>query len=230
MDKKMINKFKIITVILLILLSTSFSNANEIPSYDEIFTHQLKCSSDYFSDKIWDKKLPLLAVMRKDTVVVISKPTIIELSSKKLKKIHPGTYINKGRIFKVNAMSYSQFKCGSKNSQNFEVLKPESVETLVHILQPRANSTTFSIVGGESDDYEGTNPEINTDYLYYAGENLNASGMYCVVLVDDFIKNPNAINVDKLCEGKPAKDREATKKSIEQLRQALKASVLQKVK
>ena len=226
----MIKKLKIIGIVILSNLSVSFADSIEAPNYNEIFLQQLKCNTKYFSSPIWEKKSPLLAKMNSGTIAVISKPVVTELPQKVYENVHPDYKNRKERNYKVNSTLYFNFTCGIKDQPKLANLNGTSVETLIYILETKVNTGTFKIIGGEAGDYLGTDPKINTNFLYYADDNESEVGMYCVVLVDDFLKNPNAINVDKLCEGKSVKDREATKKYIEKVRQALKVSDVDKTK
>ncbi len=191
----------------------SFAISNEAPSYNEVLTQQLKCNTQYFSNLPWDKKTPVFAKMQPSTYVVISKPTVTELPQKNSHK-------EKERAFKASAIRYSKFRC-----ETSERLRPSSekegvVETLITISESKPGTGLFQITGGEPGDIQGSNPEVYSNFLYEGNGGDKWNGFFCVVLIEDFLNNPTAIDVNKLCEGKPASDREATKKTIEQTRKA----------
>lgn len=226
----MTNKTKKILTVFLGLCSISFARAGEVPNYNEIFAQQLKCNNLYFSKSPWDKKLPLLAKMDTSTVVIISQPVITELSPKIEKNALPDYKNRKHRDVKVNSTFFTKVTCNPKNQIDLKTIKGSLVETIISITETKANTGMFNISGGEPADFLSTDSKINSDYLYYAGENENRSGFFCVVLIDDFLKNPNAINIEKLCQGKSAKDHEATKNAIEQTKKALVAADVGKTK
>ena len=215
----MIKKLKTMFSILAGICSISVAIAIEAPDYNEVFAQQLKCNTNYFTYKIWDKKLQLLENMDSHTVVIISKPIITELPKKNYKDVHSDYKNRKERSFKVTSTSFDFFKCDERKIFAPDKSKGTSVETFIDISETKTNSGTFNISEGKPDQ-EGS-------FLY---DSSDEGGMYCVVLIDDFLKNPRAINVEKLCEGKSAKDLEATKKSIEQVRQALLTSGINKKK
>ena len=219
-------EFKLIVKTLMFVFFISLAKAGDVPSYNEILAQQLKCNSQYFSGSIWNKKLPILAKMNSSKIVIISKPTIMELPTRIYQNVKQEQKNAKEKNFKVNAISYSFFECGQKKPLLESMRGGAPVETLINISEDKAGSGIFQIIGGEPEDFASADPKINSDFLYYAGDNVSEFGMYCVVFIDNFLKNPNAINIDKLCAGKTAKDREETKKAIEQVRQVLKKAVV----
>lgn len=212
----MLSKLKISFSILIGICSTSLAIALEAPDYNEVFAQQLKCNKNYFTNKIWDKKLKLLEVMDSHTIVLISNAVITELPKKVYKNVHPDYKNRKERSFKVTATSFGYFTCDERKIIELNQPKGITVETFIDISETKTGSGTFNISQGKPDE-EGS-------FLYDSSE--DGGGMFCVVLVNDFIKNPQAINVEKLCEGQSARNLEITKKSIEQVRQGLKETNL----
>jgi hypothetical protein len=219
MEKNMNNKLKSVVAIFFGFFSVSFATANEVPSYTDVLEQQFKCNSHYFSNVPWDKKLQLIERMDNSIVVVISKPVVTELPSKVYQNVHPDYKNRKERSFKISSISYDFFTCGQKTPLDSRKNNGIPVEAFIDISETKTGSGTFNISDGKPDD-EGS-------FLFNTSNN---GGMYCLVLLDDFLKNSNAINIDKLCKGKKAIDREITKKAIEQTRNAWLAAGVGKLK
>lgn len=214
-------KLKLGMFSLLSLLIISCVVGAETPSYNEIFAEQLKCSSSYFKSSKWNQKLPLLAKMESGTVVVISKPTVTALPPKVYKNMKPEDKKVKDSHFKVNSTFYKMFDCDGRRDNYPNKETGSNVETLIAVFESKAGSGKFMIAGDEPADFPGTDPKIFSPYLYGSEGDESIVGMFCVVLAEDFVKNSNSIDLDKLCKGQPAKNREATKLKIEQARKEL---------
>lgn len=209
MDKKL----KLMIAVFLGLSSITFASGIETPSYNEVFAQQLKCNKLYFSNSPWDKKLPILAKMKTNTYIVTSKPVVTELAQRV-------NHNEKERAFKVSAIQYSKFRCKNKVVELPSLEKEGTVESLIKIFETKTGTGSYQITGGEPGDIQGSSPELYSNFFFEVSGNSKTEGLYCVVLIEDFLNNPTAIDVNKLCEGKPASDREATKKTIEQTRKA----------
>lgn len=212
------------------LCNLSFADTKPAPSYNEVFAQQLKCNSSYFSNSPWDKKNPVLAKMDKSTIVLISKPIITELSQKIIKSNNPDYNNTKDRSFKVSSTHFSTFVCGTNKPIEQNKIQGKPVEALIVINETKSGSGSYRMAAGEPGDIPGSDPKLYSNFLYYAADDDNKGGMFCVVLIEDFLKNSSAINIEKLCQGKSAKDREATKNAIEQARKALAAAGVEKTK
>jgi hypothetical protein len=211
MEIKMKKKLNLMLTILLGISPIIFIQATEVPSYNEIFAQQLKCNSRYFTNPQWEKKLQLLQRMDTSTYVVISNPTITELPPPVYQNVAPEYKGMKERRFKVKATKFSTFQCITNKQTDISSLKESSVETLIEIFETKAGTGKFHIALAEPAEVPGSDAKINSDFLTNPSEDDKKSGMICVVLIDDFLKNSNTVNVDNLCPGKLAKNKAESK-------------------
>jgi hypothetical protein len=216
-------QFKLLSIVFVNLFSIPFAMGADVPTYNEVLAEQIKCNSKYFSSAIWDQKDPVFSKMQPSTFVVISKPIVSDLPQNNNQKLGE-------RSFKVSAILYSKFRCETKERIRPSLEKEGVLETLVTISETKAGNGLFHITGGEPGLFKESNPDIYSNFLYEGNGGKEWDGFFCVVLIDDFFKKTDAINVETLCKGKPKKDREATKKTIEQTRKAWLAAGVGKLK
>jgi hypothetical protein len=212
-------KLKKVTFTLITFFSMSFAKGAEIPNYSEILAQQIKCNPTYFKSSIWNKKLTLLENLNSNTMVVISKPTVMEVPAKVNQNALPANKRTKEKTFKVSSNFYNMLNCDSNHANNPTRASGSKVETFVSIIESKPGAGTYNIVGDEVADHPEADAKINFDFLYngWSGD----GGLYCVVLVEDFVKDASSIDLDKLCKGQSAKNREATKVKIEKIRKEL---------
>ena len=158
---------KKLNLMLTILLGITpmFTEAVEVPSYNEIFAQQLKCNSRYFASSIWEKTPLLLQRMDTSTYVVISNPTITELPPAVYQNVAPEYKGMKERRYKVRATKFSTFQCITNKQEDISSLKESPVETLIEIFETKAGSGKFHISLAMPAEVPGSDAKIIQIFL-----------------------------------------------------------------
>ena len=119
------------------------------------------------------------------------------------------------RAFRVSFRGLGYFECG-QTAKGLESPQGELI-TQLPIVRPAWERPQFTDVSGDDkppfregwSNYD--NNEISTDMPAEPG----TRGWTCLADQNDVLRDPSVIDLDKLCEGRSAKEREFTKKEIE---------------
>ena len=183
----------------LCLLVGSYCMAGpKIPSLEEVIQAQKRCSPSEW------KKLQLHRDDEDNSFVTLNPSHVLfaeTFSVKELPSDKPTA-----RKFKIAFESWGQFFCTSFPVDSAPPRKPHVVEGIYEI---KENVGKADFLLRDLTEYITAYPASG---IYRDGADDGSNGFVCIVDPSEYVKNPNLINIQKLCEGHSAAEKKSTEK------------------
>lgn len=200
----------IILFTVLILSAVSSSYATELPDYRQVIDAQYKCDRKVFEQFPWEKKLE-----KGRTGLAVGVVGVI--SDLKITEIKPRISDRVNRTFKLTYTGFAEIDCRIGQMPGSKRVKGQRIEMAIAVEGALADPGYFTIF----DASEPGLPELGPQYIH----SMNApegwpdkgEGMNCLVKLEDLLKNPGLIPIDRICAGNTPAEIASTKKEISKL-------------
>ncbi|MBF0364852.1 MAG: hypothetical protein HQK50_04735 [Oligoflexia bacterium] len=229
--------FKQLVFLLIMLNYCTIVYSIEIPELQEILDAQSKCDSSIFYKYNWEDSSLYSRLAQNRTIIVAS--VII----KSLPFQPPGKKFDNGNDWgqknseedQTYRLSYRMLSAGTYDisCDDSEVLIKKMYDKdilLKNKIEDSFEDNDFFIRYTRNKKFaierDGSDEEFYSIYPSalkpISPVNRKISGLVCMIQIEDFIKNKNAINVDKLCEGQPQRKKELMKWALNNLHEFYK--------
>lgn len=200
--------------------SVPFQKENlKLPSYQVVLDAQLQCD---------DKDLKKLKWANKGVSLATKVWTLIsDLQLKEEKRTRKKPF-GKTRDFVLSYKVYSIFRCGEP-TRAFHGKSGTLLNAMPFMMEGWKQLGTIDFRDDKLNDSDVSEtderPEVDftvSDFIFDEPPKPGREGFSCFVKLEDFIRSPKAIDMDKLCKDESKSKRAATEKEIQRIRNLLK--------
>ncbi len=190
------------------------SFAQEVPSLQDVISAQRRCDQEAFKKLGW-AKVPGLGNLATKSWAIISDLKISELPGRIQSPI--------SRKFKVSFKGWDMLSCGQMTDTLNRPVEPVSRE-IVFTLREWSKEDHRLFLGADDKNPDGTFSNLWNQFLFTPieeGRN-EKNGLTCFVDKEDFIKDLNAVILEKLCKDEPAAKLRASQEYLKTLQRKLR--------
>ncbi|MBF0314009.1 MAG: hypothetical protein HQK52_11385 [Oligoflexia bacterium] len=221
--------FNFLTLIPLALIScccslaSGFSYAEVKPTSQEIVNAHLTCDSSVFKNYQWEKSSPINQIAT-NKIVIVSNVNFktIPLSLKLTEKGYFNAYNLLFRYFDEiscarNDLAFIKDVYSNEHLKQAKIQDSFQEETYYVI---SAKDKKLSLKKGLDEYYYSLSSSAQDDE---SPLDTKQSALVCMIRIEDFIKDKNVVNIDKLCEGQPQTKKDLMKWAIGNLHEFYKS-------